>query len=67
MSKDFYGFDDPDFNRGHTWKPIPLKEDGMQYCETCGIVRRADDNNKPCKGPTRLRQLEKPLPTELPQ
>lgn len=29
-----------------------------QFCKVCGIVRRADEKNKPCKGPTKLRPME---------
>lgn len=32
---------------------------GGMYCKVCGIVRRRDDKNKPCKGPTKLRPLER--------
>jgi len=27
---------------------------GLECCEVCGIVRRADRKNSPCKGPTRI-------------
>lgn len=27
---------------------------GLTCCKRCGIVRRADDQNKPCPGPVRL-------------
>jgi hypothetical protein len=32
--------------------------DRWMCCRVCGIVRRADGNNKPCKGPTRMRPME---------
>ena len=40
----------------HTW----WLWQGIECCKVCGIVRRKDDKNKPCKGPTRivLRQLD---------
>ncbi len=25
-----------------------------QFCKVCGIVKRADGKNKPCKGPTKV-------------
>lgn len=27
---------------------------GLECCRVCGIVRRRDDKNTPCKGPTRI-------------
>lgn len=27
---------------------------GLECCRVCGIVRRRDDKNTPCKGPTRV-------------
>jgi hypothetical protein len=27
-------------------------------CRICGVVKRTDGKNKPCKGPTRLRPME---------
>ena len=38
-------------------------------CRICGVVRRRDGKNKPCKGPTCLRPMEgeiqdgRPVPT----
>ncbi len=34
------------------WHPWP-------FCKVCGIVQRRDGQNKPCKGPTRLRDMER--------
>jgi len=31
------------------------------FCRICGVVRLANEKNKPCKGPTKLRPMEKPL------
>ena len=28
------------------------------FCQVCGIVRLANEKNKPCKGSTRMRQME---------
>ena len=41
----------------HDWY-VP---DGYVYpiCRVCGVVQRRDGKNKPCKGPTRLRDMEK--------
>lgn len=37
----------------HLWgKWLPSQE--WESCYICNIVRRADDKNKPCKGPVRL-------------
>jgi hypothetical protein len=49
---------DTDREMEHKW----FKPDFMQYeaCATCGIVRYADDKNKPCKGPTSLHTLSVP-------
>ncbi len=33
----------------------------LTVCRKCGIVRRADDLNKPCKGVVGMRAFEKPL------
>lgn len=27
---------------------------GLTCCKKCGMVRRADDKNKPCRGPVRV-------------
>jgi len=39
---------------------------GLTCCRDCGIVRRADDKNGPCKGPTRLRPMEPQTPVQTP-
>jgi hypothetical protein len=38
----------------------------LTCCRKCGIVRRADGTNKPCKGWGRLREMERtwPLPNQ---
>lgn len=35
-------------SNGHLW--FRFKNDAFLSCRLCGIVRRADDNNSPCKG-----------------
>lgn len=37
-------------SHGHEWAEWVFKSRKMICCNKCGIVRRADDNNKPCKG-----------------
>lgn len=37
----------------HDWFK-PYTDRMWQSCRLCGIVRRADDNNKPCKGVVRV-------------
>ena len=48
---------------GHAW----VRRDGYRYdtCEICGIVRRADDKNNPCKGPVKI-GLREPEPQPTP-
>ncbi len=43
----------------HKWRKLYK---GMTYthCAVCGIVRTKNRRNKPCKGPARLRDLERP-------
>lgn len=41
----------------HTWKPWHT----YTVCTKCGIIRRADDKNSPCKGVVKMRPMEKPL------
>ena len=33
-------------------------------CRICGVVMRRDGKNKPCKGPTRLRDMETCVPAD---
>ena len=46
-------------SRQHDWvrQYKSLRED-YEWCVVCGIVRRHDDKNKPCRGPARLRPIE---------
>lgn len=37
-------------NGNHQWHDW----NGLECCRVCGIVRRRDDKNTPCKGPTRV-------------
>lgn len=39
-------------SNGHRWGH--WKTDPFECCRVCGIVRRADDQNKPCHGPSRI-------------
>lgn len=39
-------------SNGHLWGFF--KNDAFECCQICGIVRRLDDKNLPCKGPTKL-------------
>lgn len=43
--------------KGHLWSTAPP----WPVCTVCGIVQRADGQNRPCKGPTRLREMEKSM------
>jgi hypothetical protein len=36
----------------HVW----FEKDNLTACCRCGIVRRADGKNKPCRAPTRISQ-----------
>ena len=48
-------------NRGHIWisgKLSLLSRPGTmptELCQQCVVIRRADDNNKPCVGPVPVR------------
>lgn len=37
----------------HLWMQRPEK-DNWPWCLVCGLVKRRDGKNKPCKGPTRI-------------
>jgi hypothetical protein len=41
-------------SNGHRWARWEFKSMTLICCNDCGIVRRADDKNKPCKGKTRV-------------
>jgi len=48
---------DPDAT--HEWfKPSWLK---WESCKVCGVVRRADRKNKPCRGPVKIVLKEAPF------
>jgi hypothetical protein len=34
---------------------------GVPFCIICGIVKRKYGQNKPCKGPTKMRKMETPI------
>lgn len=40
----------------HDWITAP--QFNWPFCRICGVVQRRDGQNKPCKGPTRLRAME---------
>lgn len=44
-------------DREHIW----IEKWGLTVCQTCLIVQRADGKNKPCRGPGKLRDMEKPI------
>ncbi len=44
----------------HAWEHVAVV--GHECCKDCGIVRRADDKNGPCRGPMKLRPMEKSWP-----
>ena len=37
---------------GHKW--FYLEKDKMQCCRDCGIIRRQDDKNSPCRGKVKI-------------
>ena len=44
----------------HDWsKTIKLFGRALTCCAVCGLVRRKDKTENPCKGPTRMRPFEK--------
>ena len=44
----------------HDWsKTVKLFGKVLTCCAVCGIVRRKDKTENPCKGPTRMRPFEK--------
>jgi hypothetical protein len=46
----------------HKWVPLKIgSRQDLESCSECGVVRRADDKNGPCKGPMKLRPMEKSL------
>lgn len=52
----------PEDSRGvgaHEWTKADIFQ--WEFCRRCGVVRRSDDCNKPCRGDVRLRPMEEPL------
>lgn len=53
--------------RKHVWEGSKdyfkdsLGKHAWDFCKVCGIIKRADGKNNPCKGPTKLRPMESPL------
>lgn len=45
----------------HEWFQPSREQAGYPWtiCRVCGVVQRRDGKNKPCKGPTKLREPEK--------
>lgn len=43
----------------HHW----IRRYGLDCCKLCGIVRRADDKNKPCPGKVRVELRENRIRT----
>lgn len=41
-----------DESNGHKW--FYFKHDTFQSCVNCGIIRRKDDKNMPCKGKVKI-------------
>lgn len=41
-------------SNGHMWAEWKFASMTMICCNRCGIIRRADDKNKPCKGEIRV-------------
>ena len=39
---------------GHDWAEWKLQSMTMICCNKCGIIRREDDNNKPCRGKVKV-------------
>ncbi len=39
---------------GHEWAKWEFASMTLVCCNQCGIVRRRDDSNKPCKGKVRI-------------
>jgi len=46
--------------REHQWcYPETGAYISFPFCRVCGVVQRRDGLNQPCKGPTRLRPMER--------
>ena len=41
-------------SNGHEWARWEFTSMTLVCCNLCGIVRRRDDNNKPCKGKVKI-------------
>lgn len=50
-------------SNGHQWAEWRFVSRTMVCCNLCGVIRRADDNNKPCRGKTRV-GLRDPRPRQ---
>lgn len=43
-----------DRSNGHEWAKWEFTSMTLVCCNICGIVRRADDKNRPCKGKVKV-------------
>ena len=42
-------------SNGHVWGfVVPSILEGAESCAVCGMMRRRDDKNSPCKGPAKI-------------
>jgi len=41
-------------SNGHKWCMVKFTLTTLESCQVCGIVRRSDDKNSPCKGPVKI-------------
>lgn len=48
-------------SNGHHWCAVPFRIRTLICCRDCGVIRRADDQNKPCPGVVRMRAMEVPI------
>lgn len=58
IAKEALEHDNELLDKQHRWKVDASTS--WPFCEVCGLVRRADGKNKPCKGPTKMRTMEQP-------
>lgn len=42
-------------SNGHRWHWVQYARARLECCAACGIVRRRDDKNSQCKGPTKVK------------
>lgn len=39
---------------GHIWRSYSFRSREIVCCEKCGVIRRSDDKNNPCKGKVKI-------------